>query len=152
MKRLLSWVVCGAFVAGVFGVAFAQFAKSEDAIEYRQAVMILMGNHFSRIGAVVQGKKPFDQKDVQQNAALVATLAKLPWEAFMYPGSDKGKTHMKSKALKEKEDFKKDADALETATAKLAQAADTGNLDAVKSQFGGVGKSCKECHDEFRSH
>ena len=31
----------------------AQFQKPEDAAKYRQSVMTVMGNHFGRIGAMV---------------------------------------------------------------------------------------------------
>ncbi len=33
--------------------ASAQFQKPEDAAKYRQSVMTVMGNHFGRIGAMV---------------------------------------------------------------------------------------------------
>jgi hypothetical protein len=61
--------------------AHAQFAKTEDAIKYRAATFVVMGTHFSRIGAVVKGEKPFDKNEVAANAAIVASLAHLPWQA-----------------------------------------------------------------------
>ncbi len=69
--------------------AAAQFAKAEDAIKYRQGSFFVMGEHFGRIGAMANGKAPFDAKAAQDNADLVATMAKLPWPAFG-PGTDKG--------------------------------------------------------------
>jgi cytochrome c556 len=33
----------------------------------------------------------------------------------------------------------------------LETAAKTGSLDAIKAVFGGVGGSCKACHDDFRN-
>lgn len=152
MKKSVKWVVCGILLTGFVGVAYAQFAKPEDAIEYRKAVMFLMGQHFGRIAAVIQGKTPYDPKAVAQDANLVDTLSKLPWEAFFMPGADKGRTHLKPLALKEKEDFKADAEANMEATAKLAQVAAGGDLKAIKAQFGAVGKTCKACHDKYRSH
>jgi cytochrome c556 len=53
--------------------AQAQFAKAEDAIKYRQSTFSVMSTHFSRIGAVVKGEKPFDKEEVAANAAVVAT-------------------------------------------------------------------------------
>ncbi|MDA8140344.1 MAG: cytochrome c [Desulfobacteraceae bacterium] len=152
MKKVLKGTVCALLVAGLVGVAYAQFAKTEDAIEYRQSVMVLIGHHFGQIAAMVQGKKPFDAKELQQNAALVETLSKLPLAAFLMDGSDKGKTHMKPAALKDKEDFKAHLEAFDTEAAKLAQVAAGGDLEAIKAQFGNVGKSCKACHDKYRSH
>ncbi len=151
MKKVLRWSVCALFVAGIFSVAYAQFAKPEQAIEYRQGVMLVMAHHFGRIGAVVQDKVPFDKASVAKDAELVATLATLPWEAFMVPGAEKGKTHLKAEALKDKEGFKAAADATMAETAKLAQVAAAGELDAIKTQFGAVGKSCKDCHEKYRS-
>jgi cytochrome c556 len=150
MKKVLGWAVCGAALIGMLGVAYAQFAKPEDAIEYRQAVMTLMGAHFGRIAAVVKGKKPYAKQDVMQNAELIATLIKLPWDAFLTPGSAKGKTHMRPEVLKEKAAFKAKAENAELEAAKLVQASQTGSLDAVKSQFGAMAQSCKACHDKFR--
>jgi cytochrome c556 len=36
-------------------------------------------------------------------------------------------------------------------TAKLAAAAKTGNLDALKASFAAAAGTCKACHDAFRS-
>ena len=38
----------------------AQFAKPEDAIKFRQSAMFVMGQNFARIGAMVNGKAPYD--------------------------------------------------------------------------------------------
>jgi cytochrome c556 len=152
MQKVLRWSVCVMFAVGIFSVAYAQFAKPEEAIQYRKSVMTLIGQHFGRIGAVVQGKVPFDKGAVAKNAELVATFATLPWEAFTVAGTDMGETHMKPEALKEKEAFKAAADATQAETAKLAKVAAAGDLEAIKTQFGAVGKSCKECHEKFRAH
>ena len=90
----------------LIGVAYAQFAKPEDAIKYRQSVMFIIAQHFGRLGAMVKGKQPFDQKTFASNAAVIENLAGLPWEAFLVPGSDRGKTTMKSSVLKNPEDLK----------------------------------------------
>ena len=36
-------------------------------------------------------------------------------------------------------------------TAKLAAAAKTGNLDALKTAFAATAGTCKACHDAYRS-
>jgi cytochrome c556 len=152
MKKVIRWSVCALSVVSIFGVAYASFAKPEEAIEYRQGAMVLIGHHFSRIGAVVQGKAPFDKATVAKDAQLVATLSALPWDAFMAPGAEKGKTHLKAEALTDKDGFKAAADATVAETSKLAQVAGAGELDAIKAQFGAVGKTCKGCHEKYRSH
>ncbi|MBI5063087.1 MAG: cytochrome c [Desulfatitalea sp.] len=152
MKKVLRWGVCGLFVASLFSVAYAQFAKPEEAINYRKGAMTLIGHHFTRIGAVAQGKAAFDKGAVAKDAELVAKISTLPWEAFMTPGAEKGDTHLKAEALKDKEGFKAAADATVAETAKLSQVAAAGDLEAIKTQFGAAGKSCKGCHEKYRSH
>jgi cytochrome c556 len=85
MKRLLF----AALAAAVCLPAAAQFAKPEDAIKYRQSAMFVMSQHFGRIGAMVQGKVPFDAAAAAANAGIVATMSKLPFAGFI-EGTDKG--------------------------------------------------------------
>ena len=134
-----------------FGLAYAQFAKPEDAIEYRQSVMTILGYHMGQMGAVVSGKKPYEKQAFFHNATIMEMLSTLPWEAFMTAGSDKGKTSLKSSALREKDKFMAQAKTFETEIQKLAQAAAGDDFNAIKAQFGKVGKSCKSCHDDYRS-
>jgi cytochrome c556 len=39
---------------------------------------------------------------------------------------------------------------LEKDSGKLAQAAQSGNMDDIKAQFGATAKSCKAYHDKYR--
>ncbi len=61
MKKPINLIFVLALVGVLAGAAFAQFAKTEDAIKYRQSVMSLIGTHFSRMGAVVKGEAPYDE-------------------------------------------------------------------------------------------
>lgn len=149
-KRMLTWVVVVAVVALFGGAAFAQFAKTEDAVKYRQSAMFLIGQHFSRMGAVVKGEAPYDKEAFAKNAALVDSLIKLPWDAFMVPGSDKG-SGTKPEALTQKEKFTELAKANQTEVGKLAAVANGGDLNAVKAQFGETSRTCKACHDLYRN-
>ena len=129
------------------GMAHAQFAKTEDAIKYRAATFTVMGNHFSRIGAVVKGEKPFDKNEVAANAAVVASMAQLPWQAFG-PGTEGGKSL--PEIWKEMDKFKASSEKMQKAVADLNTAAKSGDLDMIKKAFGEAGKSCKACHDNYR--
>ena len=129
--------------------AHAQFAKPEDAIKYRKAGFTVMAAHFGRLGAMAQGKVPFDAKAAADNADVLAAVAKLPWSAFG-EGTDKGETRAKPEIWKEAAKFKEAADKNQTEVAKLVTAAKTGNLDNLKSAFGPAAQTCKACHDNFR--
>lgn len=131
--------------------AAAQFAKPEEAIKYRQSGLFMMGQHFGRIGAMVQGKVPFDAKAAQENADIVAQLAHLPWAGFG-PGTDKGApTKAKPEIWSEMAKFQEKEKALIENSAKLAAAGKTGNLDQIKAAFGDTANSCKACHDAYRN-
>ena len=151
MKTLLKILVGLVVVAIALGGAYAQFAKPEDAIKYRKSVMFLIGQHFGRMGAMVKEKTPYEKEVFTQNAKAVDMLSHLPWEAVMMPGTDKGDTTLNSSAFEQPAKLKESAQAFEANTAKLLSVAETGDFNAVKAQFGEVGKTCKGCHDQFRT-
>lgn len=152
MKRLPCIIVITVMALMAAGIVYAQFAKPDDALRYRQAVMTVIGQHFGRMAAVVKGKQPYDAAEFENNAAVVAMLSKLPWEAVLYPDSDQGKTTLLlSKALKDRDGFMKHAQTFEKSAGELAAIAKKGNLEAVKIQFGAVGQACGGCHKEYRS-
>ena len=70
----------------------------------------------------------------------------------MMPGSDKGDTTLSALAIKEKDKFMVVAQQFESAVQKLEQTAKSGDLEAVKAQFGEVAKSCKTCHSTYRKN
>jgi cytochrome c556 len=130
--------------------ASAQFAKPEDAIKYRQSALFVMAQHFGRLGAMAQGRAPYDAKAAADNAELVQTMSHLPWAAFG-PGTDKGReTRAKPEIWTDQAKFKEAQDRLMNETSKLVVAARAGNLDALKPAVQSTGAACKNCHDTFR--
>lgn len=150
MKTKTRIVVCAIVVTMVAGIAMAQFAKPEDAVKYRKAVMVLIAQHFKSMGAVVQGKSAFARETFAADAETVKHLATLPWDAFLEPGTDKGDTTMSSAVFKKKDDFMKSAKAFQESTALLAEAAQGADLNGIKAPFNSVAQNCKACHKPFR--
>ena len=131
--------------------AAAQFAKAEDAIKYRQSALTVLGQHFGRLGAMANGRAPFDAAVAAADADVIAVVAKLPWHAFG-PGTDTGRpTAARPEIWKEQDKFKQRSEAMQAEVAKLVPAAKSGNLDQLKAAFGPAAQSCKACHDDFRS-
>lgn len=148
MKKRLHFatmIVAFAFAAP----ALAQFKNAEDSIKYRKAAFTVMGQHFGQIGAMVNGRVPFDAQKVKDDAALVRSLSQLPWAAFG-AGTDMGETKAKPEIWKEQAKFKAAADTAMGELSKLDAAAKTGNMDQVKVAFGAAAQSCKACHDAYR--
>ena len=132
--------------------ASAQFARSEDAIRYRQSAFYLMHQHFGRVAAMASGKTPFDPKAAIDNAATLEVVGKLPWSAFG-EGTDRGREHRAlAEVWTDKAKFKEYADAMQVELTKLSAATKTGSLDSVKQAVRGVGGSCKTCHDAFHKN
>jgi len=147
MKVIASLVVAAASLMAL--PASAQFAKPEDAVKYRQSALTVMAAHFGRVGAMANGRVPYDAKVALENAELAATLAKLPWAGFG-PGTDKISAKAKPEIWTEQAKFKDHADKLVAETTKLVAAAKTNNLDNLKAAFGPAAATCKACHDNFR--
>ena len=148
MKSILSLVVATAAVSLVVP-AQAQFAKPEDAIKYRKNALYVMSTHFGRVGAMANGRIPFDAAAIASNAALAETRSKLPYVAFI-EGSDKGDTKAQPAIWSDKAKFNAAAEKMQTEMSKLAVVAKAGNIDAIKAQVGVTGGACKACHDDFR--
>jgi cytochrome c556 len=147
-KTLISLTAAAAALVG--GTAHAQFAKPEDAIKYRQGAFTVMAAHFGRIGAVAKGAVPYDAAAVQNNAAIVEQMAKLPWAGFG-PGTDQGRENRaKADVWTNNGKFIELSKRLEAETQKLSAASKSGDLAQVKTAFGSVAQACKACHDDFR--
>ena len=150
MKRFA--LAAAILAATTSGIASAQQGpKPEDEIRYRQSVMTVIGRAMGPMGAMAQGKAPFNAAVVRKNSALIDSLAGLPWNSFG-PGTDKGApTKADAKVWSEAGKFKQAAESAQKAVAGLAAAAKGGEEAKFKTAFGEVGKACKACHDDFRS-
>ena len=150
MRRIL---LALATVAGVVTAlpAAAQFQKPEDAVKYRKGAFWVMGQHFGRIGAMAQGRVPFDGAAAAANAEIVADMSKLPFAGFVEGTSGTEKGTPKANVWTDKAKFDAGAKKMQEEVAKLATAAKANNLDTLKAAFGAAAGTCKACHDDFRN-
>jgi cytochrome c556 len=115
--------------------AAAQFQKPEDAVKYRKAAFTVMAAHFGRIGAMAQGRVPFDGAAAAANAELVASLAKLPFAGFVEGTSGTEKGTPKANVWSDRAKFDAAAKKMLDEVSKLAVAAKANNLDQLKVAF-----------------
>lgn len=148
MKRTLSIGVSVALGAGVALAALAQ-AKPEVLVKQRQAAMTLQGKYFAPLGAMAQGKAPFDAAVVARNAGYLEALSKMPWDGFA-PNTASAKSNALPTVFKDTAKFKEAQERLQSEVAKLAAAAKGGDEGAIKQAIGAVGKACAGCHEDFR--
>ena len=125
--------------------------KPENLVKQRQSAFALIGWYFSPMAPVARGEQPFNKADAEMRTARLVALSSMPWEGFA-PGTDKvGNTKAKPEIWSQQAKFKAAGDKMVAEVAKLDDAAKSGSLDAIKAAMGGVGGSCKACHDDFRA-
>jgi cytochrome c556 len=132
------------------GGALAQGAGA-DAVKARQANYKQLGGAFK----VINDQLKADSPDMAQIKAAAAKMAALGARAAAWfprgSGPEAGvKTGAKPQIWTDPAGFAAAAKTLQTATANLSAAADTGDLDRVKAAVGPTGAACKGCHDKYR--
>ncbi|TDQ39297.1 c-type cytochrome [Tepidicella xavieri] len=148
MKLRLS-IACAAALLAVAGAAQAQFQKPDDAVKYRQGALFVMGQHFSRVGAMATGRAPFDAAVAQENMAVVMALAQLPWVGFT-PDTQNVRSRAKPNVWTEKAKFDEAGQNTLRSLTALNNTVKAGDLDAIRRAFQETAASCKACHDNFR--
>lgn len=149
MKKSLVAAAVVVAMGAVGGAAFAQ-VKPDVLVKQRQSAMTLIGKYFGPLGGMAQGKVPFDAKIVQRNAGYLDALSEMPWDGF--DPSTKGEKSRALPALFEQGDKVKDAvQRFQSEIDKLVQVSKGGDEAAIKAQIGAVGKTCANCHDNFRA-
>lgn len=147
MKKML---VALAGVCTLGAAALASADPIDDAIEYRQAAFTLVRGNFAPMGAMVKGEVPFDSATFAEHAAKLVALTAMTADGFI-EGSDVGDTRAKPEIWDARAKFDTKMEGFRTAVGELAVAAESGDLGVIRPKFGAVAKSCKSCHDDFRT-
>jgi len=141
-------------VAAVIGIASAlpaaaQFQKPEDAVKYRKAAFTVMAAHFGRLGAMANGRMPYDAAAAAANADIVVNMSQLPYAGFVDGTSGTEKGSPKANVWTERAKFDGAAKKMQEEVVKLAAASKT--EAGLKAAFGPAAGACKACHDDFRN-
>ena len=153
--KVVSKLIIGSLLTASATIAIAQPASSQKhankATELRQAMYQLIASNMGPLGAMARGKMPMDAALVEKNATRINQLSMMIED---YMAVDTTKFEVKTEALdkvwQQPEDFKAKVNALIDASANLAKAAKSGDEGKIKGAIGGVGKSCKGCHNDFK--
>jgi len=151
MTKHMRLIVSFTLAAAMAAPSWAQFARAEDAVKYRQGAWYVLSQHFARIGAMVNGRAPYDARGALENAELVAALAKLPATAFG-PGTERLSAKAKPEIWSEQARFREHNDKLVSESAKLLAAARVNNIDQLKAAYASTATTCKGCHDAYRNN
>ena len=117
----------------------------------RHEGMEQIGKSFKIAGRTLKSASP-DLAQVRTSAATIATLAaKTPTWFPAGTGPDLGKTGAKPEIWQKPADFVAKDQALRQASAAFDAAAKAGDMTVIQARFGELGKTCKACHDSYRS-
>jgi cytochrome c556 len=150
MKKIATALVLVSFAGAVFA---QQSLKPEEMIKYRKAGYSFMSWNMGKIKANLDGT--FNKDQVIAAANVVAATANSGMGALFGPGSDHEvggqKTRVKAEFFQQPDKVKEVAMNFNREANELAKVAATGDVAAIKAQFGKTGGTCKACHDQFRS-
>ena len=148
-KRLLT---CAALsVALISPLALSHFDDKQLNQSYRQSWFTLLAMNFGPMGSMVKGEMPWNDEALQNFARELDAVANLNLMRGFADGSEKGTTRAKPEIWQNKADFESKLGDLRKAAAALNSAAGSGDKKAIAAQVGAVGKTCKACHDEYKS-
>ena len=149
--RKVTLVLAAACTATIPLLATAQFSRPDDAVRYRQGALNVMGVHFARLGAMAQGKLPWDAKAVSENIEVVETVHTLPFAVFGQETTKVSSSKARPEIWTNTAKFEAARDRMFAAVDDLVAANETGDEAAIKKAIGAAGASCKNCHDDFRN-
>lgn len=140
-----------AALAAVSATPLFAHTPQDDAVEYRQGLMTVIGWNFGPLGAMVKGKVAFDAAAFTLHAERIAYLSDQVVEGFP-SGSDKGAhTDAKAALWANFDDFKDKAKAFNTEAKALAEVAKEKDAAKDKAQFKKVAAACKACHEKYKN-
>jgi len=133
-----------AVVIGV-GALMAQ----QDPVKTREDLMKKNNDHAKAVVQMMRGQAPFDAAEVEAAFAQWAdTAQKLP---SLFPDNSKtgGDNRASPKIWLNKKDFEAKAAAFAKSVAETREKAKS-SLDGLKAAISVVGKTCDDCHKEYR--
>jgi cytochrome c556 len=131
--------------------AQGQPTRAEQALTYRKAVYQTIAWNFGPMGAMAQGKAPFDAAEFSMRAGRVAALTPMLSESYSPETQDAAGSRLKANMWRNRADFDSKMQTLVERSAVLASVAKGGEEAKSKAAFFDVANACKACHDEYRS-
>lgn len=150
MFRKLVLCTAAAVLLTPLTVSADKMSPEEYALKYRQSHMMLIGSNMGPIAGMVKGEVPWNDAAIVGFAKDLAAVSSINAMRGYTPGSDKGKTKAKPEIWENLEDVEAQFKELSEVTAALA-AAQPAEKKAFIAAFKKVGKSCKGCHDDYKS-
>ena len=143
-----------ALALGAIAAAWAQQApKPEQLIKWRQSAYQVLGWNTARLKANLEGS--YNKDEVIRAANTIAAISNSGLGSLFAPGTETGKgwhdTTAKPALFTDTKKVGEAAAALSKEAGELVRVANAGDAAAVKTQFAALQRTCKGCHDDFRT-
>jgi cytochrome c556 len=146
-------VVASALATSLMLASFGSQAQvpPDRSVKYRQGGLTIMANHVTRISAHVKGERQMTPAQLETSAAVIDAMAKSAFDGFIQATEQSKDTRAKPEIWKEWPKFVELQGKLQAETPKLMAAAKGGDVKALQAALGGVGGTCKACHDAYQA-
>jgi len=126
-------------------------SKGEQALKYRKSLYQVMAWNFGPMGAMAQGKVPYDAAEFAKRADRVALIAPMLSEGFPAETKDLPHSELKPAMWANRADFDAKMKDLVDRSAKLAAVAKAGDFATSKAAFFDTANACKACHEKYKN-
>ena len=145
-KRIILTAVSMLLLNFYYGTS--SFADSHGIIKYRQNVMKSTAGHMGAIVDILKNRLPLESHIVDHARSILQISRMI---LAMFPeGSGKGRTKSKQAIWENWSEFESAANNFERESTKLAEVAESGDMEALAKQVRATGKTCSGCHRNFR--
>jgi cytochrome c556 len=122
----------------------------QQLVSKRQALFKQFTKTLEPMGLVARERQDYVKADFLASALALQELSSQPWAYFTADGNYPP-TRAKPEVWSQADDFKKAQDAYLAEIDTLVQRAGSADLPAIRASVEAVQKSCKSCHDQFRT-
>jgi cytochrome c556 len=122
----------------------------QQLVSKRQAIFKKFTKTLEPLGLVARDRQDYVKADFMASALALQELSSQPWVFFTADGNYPP-TRAKPEVWSQAGEFKKAQDEYLVSVDKLVQLAGSADLPTLRASVEAVQKSCKSCHDQFRS-
>jgi cytochrome c556 len=122
----------------------------QQLVSKRQAIFKKFTKTLEPLGLVARDRQDYVKADFMASALALQELSSQPWVFFTADGNYPP-TRAKPEVWSQAGEFKKAQDEYLASVDKLVQLAGSADLPSLRASVEAVQKSCKNCHDQFRS-
>lgn len=122
----------------------------QQLVTKRQAIFKKFTQTLEPMGLVARDRQDYARADFVASAQALQQLASQPWAYFTADGNYPP-TRAKPEVWSQAGEFKQAQDNYLKTVDQLVQVAGSADLPSIRASVEAVQKSCKSCHDQFRS-